>query len=256
MHPRKEAEISYSNSRTLSVSRLMPSASRVLKHSLTYNVSLTQLMHVSLQTGYPDKYLLGQGFSVAGASNCRWCPENGPQNCGLHRQSPINLERNRGIVGDPMEKECPDWHFMHAQEGSCTWDDMLGQFEIARHALKLNMPVQSDGQVDCVDEEGLRRFPRMDYSKGFPDWWWLDHTSVQVPSQHTQEGKRYDGEVSFNHFYEIPHPKNQVHIRWIGLLHVSMLGLALIYTVASSASSSVPCQCSFRPTMTQPHGPC
>ncbi|GKY98443.1 hypothetical protein MPSEU_000801800 [Mayamaea pseudoterrestris] len=161
-------------------------------------------------SGYPDKYLQGKGFSVGGSSNCLWCPENGPQNCGLHRQSPINLERNRGLVGDPMEKECPDWHFMHAQEGSCVWEDLLDQFEIERHALKLKIPVQDDGEIDCVDTDGLRRFPRTDYSKGFPDWWWMDHTSIQVPSQHTQEGKRYDAEVQLNQFYEIEHPKNQL----------------------------------------------
>lgn len=117
-----------------------------------------------------------------------------------------------------MEKECPDWHFMHDREGSCSWNDLQSQFEIARHALNIHMPIQDDGQLACVDSEGLRRFPRMDYSKGFPDWWWLSHTSIQVPSQHTQEGKRYDAEVSLHHFYEISHPKNQVSLSCMALI--------------------------------------
>lgn len=174
------------------------------------------------QTGYPDKFLHGKGFSIEGSSNCLWCPENGPQNCGLHRQSPIDLQRNRGIAGDPMEKECPDWHWMQFRNDTCSFDDdLIDQFVIERHALKLNIPINEDGEIDCEDDAGLRQFARLDYSKGFPDWWWLEHTSIQVPSQHTQEGKRYDAEVTLAHFYEIDHPKNQVCQIFLFLAFVS-----------------------------------
>lgn len=139
-----------------------------------------------------------------------WCPEDGPENCGLHRQSPIDLKRDRGITGHPEEKECPDWHWMQYRDDTCSWDDMKDQFSIERHALKIQIPTLPNGDIDCVDPDGTRQFPRLDYSKGFPDWWWLDHTSISVPSQHTQEGKQYAAEVTLAHFYEISHPKNQV----------------------------------------------
>lgn len=62
-----------------------------------------------LQTGYPDKFLHSIGFNVEGPNFCRWCPEGGPENCGLHRQSPIDLKRECAIEGDPIYNECIDW---------------------------------------------------------------------------------------------------------------------------------------------------
>ena len=129
----------------------------------------------------------------------------------MHRQSPIDLHRDRSIPGHRNEKECPDWHYMQYRDDTCDWSDMEDQFEIARHALKINIPIQSNGDIDCVREsDGFRQFPRLDYSKGFPDWFWLDHIEITVPSSHTQEGKRYAAEVILAHFYQIDHPKNQV----------------------------------------------
>lgn len=48
------------------------------------------------------------------------------------------------------------------------------------------------------------RFGRIDYSKGFSDWWYLSHIDVRIPSEHTQEGRRYDAEIQLAHFYSIP----------------------------------------------------
>ena len=62
-------------------------------------------------------------------------------------------------------------------------------------------PLTKDGQLACENENG-NRYPRADYSKGFPDWFHLAHTEITVPSVHTQEGKRYDAEIHLNHFYE------------------------------------------------------
>jgi hypothetical protein len=47
----------------------------------------------------------------------------------------------------------------------------------------------------------------LDYSKGFPDWWFLSHTEITVPSEHTQEGKYYDAEVHLAHFYSVDHQR-------------------------------------------------
>lgn len=129
----------------------------------------------------------------------------------MHRQSPINLLREVGVTGGDAEKDCPDWHYIQARDDSCTWDDMKDQFTIERHALKLSIPQLPNGDIDCI-ENGERRYPRLDYSKGFPDWFFLQHTEIMIPSQHTQEGTQYAAEITLAHFYEIAHVKNKVSI--------------------------------------------
>jgi len=95
-------------------------------------------------------------------------------------------------------------------------------FSIERHALKITQPLEETTE-DEVDLEGLgyrlkcprndplldgtnttRLFGRMDFSKGFPQWWFLSHIDFKVPSEHTQEGKRYSAEVQMAHFYSKP----------------------------------------------------
>lgn len=196
------------------------------------------------QTGYPNKFENGFGFNVGEENNCRRCQEGGPQNCGLHRQSPIDLKRDRGIIGHQFEKECPDWHWMQYRDDSCSWEDMEDQFEIERHSLKINIPVRPNGDIDCVREDGQRRFPRLDYSKGFPDWWWMDHMSITTPSNHIQEGTQYAAEVILAHFYQIAHPKNQVRrqLAWAGH-HLTMRrspNLTTKYSNAAWTRSFVP----------------
>ena len=144
-------------------------------------------------------------------NNCKWCPEDSDErSCGVHRQSPIDLRRYVGEDTEPWHKECLDWHWMQYKDDSCTFDDMKDHFKINRHALQLYIPVRDDGKIDCWTRGMGRRFPRLDYSKGFPDWWWLQRTDIAVPSHHTQEGFRYAAEVTLAHFYEIGHSKNEV----------------------------------------------
>jgi hypothetical protein len=107
------------------------------------------------------------------------------------------------------EKECPDWHWIQYQDGTCSWDDMKDHFTIERHSLKYEVPQLPNGDVDCV-QDGVRRYPRMDLSKGFPDWFWMQHTEIMIGSQHSQEGHKYAAEVILSHFYEIAQWKNQV----------------------------------------------
>eukprot|EP00751_Fragilariopsis_kerguelensis_P000500 CAMPEP_0170807906 /NCGR_PEP_ID=MMETSP0733-20121128/33063_1 /TAXON_ID=186038 /ORGANISM="Fragilariopsis kerguelensis, Strain L26-C5" /LENGTH=983 /DNA_ID=CAMNT_0011163205 /DNA_START=740 /DNA_END=3691 /DNA_ORIENTATION=- len=70
--------------------------------------------------------------------------------------------------------------------------------------------MRRNGDINCANSEGERLYPRLDYSKGFPDWWHLDRTDIKVPSEHTQHGKRYAAEISLAHFYELDHWKNQI----------------------------------------------
>jgi len=159
--------------------------------------------------GWPDKHESSVGFKLD-ENQCRWCPETGNK-CPLdHRMSPVNLVRDRAIEDNKNWKECPDWHWMNFEDGTCQWDDMKDSFEISKHALQIHTPMRQNGDIDCANAEGERKYPRLDYSKGFPDWWHLDRTDVKVPSEHTQHGKRYAAEISLAHFYEIGHYKNQV----------------------------------------------
>jgi hypothetical protein len=145
-------------------------------------------------------------------NNCRWCPESGNHDaCGQHRQSPVDLKRDRGILGGANEKECPDWHYMQTRDDTCSFDDVKNGFSIERHALRLELPQLPDGQIAC-EEFGQRLYPRLDYSKGFPDWWFMQRVEIMVPSQHSQEGTQYAAEVILEHFYELDHYKNQVQM--------------------------------------------
>jgi hypothetical protein len=116
------------------------------------------------------------------------------------------------VAGSPNEKFCPDWHWMEYRPDTCTWDDMKTQLTIERHALQIHVPQLPNGDIDCFRWD-KRRYPRIDYSKGFPDWWWMQRTDIHVPSNHIQEGTRYAAEVVLAHFYEIKHQKNQVSSR-------------------------------------------
>lgn len=122
------------------------------------------------------------------------------------------MNRDRAVPGDPDEKDCPDWHWIQYLDGTCSWEDMDGHFEIGRSALRLHTPLTNGGDIDCVNQDGERKFPKLDYSKGFPDWWYLSETSITVPSEHVQHGKRYAAEVKLSHFYEIDHYKNKLGI--------------------------------------------
>lgn len=64
--------------------------------------------------GWPDKWRIAI-FPFIG-NNCLWCPETG-NSCGLHRQSPVALDRHLGVPGDPIQHKCIDTHctfFFHS----------------------------------------------------------------------------------------------------------------------------------------------
>ena len=86
------------------------------------------------------------------------------------------------------------------------YSEQENNFKINRHSLQILQPIDEHGQLQCDSPSG-RMFPRLDYSKGFPDWWFLSHTEVTVPSEHTQGGKHYDAEVHLAHFYSENHDR-------------------------------------------------
>ncbi|KAG7372545.1 Eukaryotic-type carbonic anhydrase [Nitzschia inconspicua] len=168
---------------------------------------------------YRDKWEYGRGWSL-GNNACLHCPE-GTFQCGRHHQSPINLKREYGLeLGThPNANECIDLHWMKYEDSFCTFDQLedAEAFTIERHALRISQPIETyDNIEDDTDgvPDGVRlmcripgrgsRFGRIDFSKGFSDWWHLSHTDIRVPSEHTQEGRRYDAEIQLAHFYSIP----------------------------------------------------
>lgn len=168
--------------------------------------------------GYPNKWHEGINWTVQD-NFCRWCPV-GSDKCGRHHQSPINLLREVGLDLNTSDvaKECIDLHWMKYEDSFCSMEQLVDkdQFTIERFGLRIGQPITvyenivndtdgvSDGiKLECRIKGYGSRFGRIDFSKGFSDWWYLSHTDIHVPSEHTQEGKRYDAEIQMYHFYSI-----------------------------------------------------
>lgn len=96
---------------------------------------------------------------------------------------------------------------MKYRDSSCTFERLqrTNSFRIDRHALRIIQPIKLGPNntyiLDCYKQP--LRWGRIDYSKGFMDWWYLSHIDFHVPSEHTQEGKRYDAEIQMYHFYSV-----------------------------------------------------
>lgn len=132
--------------------------------------------------GWPEKFVAAPDWTLR-QNDCRWCPASG-NSCGAHHQSPINLERNRAIESSPFHNQCIDVHRMIYFDSSCTFDELkrLEAFSIERYALKIRQPIeefQNGYRVACSDD-GRYRWGRLDYSRGFSDWWFLSHTDIHV----------------------------------------------------------------------------
>lgn len=209
------------------------------------------------QLGWPDTFDAKNGWELDD-NYCLWCPATG-NSCPTHHQSPINLQRNRAIAGDPDENECIDVHWMAYYDSTCSVEELrrLNAFTIERHALHIAQPIENTGgdtwRLACRTAAG-RRFGRIDFSRGFSQViishffnlllvcpssphtivcsgtmahgllhlrvafsptslfltvhfshrWHLSHLDIHVPSEHTQEGKRYSGELQLYHFYSVP----------------------------------------------------
>eukprot|EP00542_Grammatophora_oceanica_P020995 CAMPEP_0194028994 /NCGR_PEP_ID=MMETSP0009_2-20130614/2856_1 /TAXON_ID=210454 /ORGANISM="Grammatophora oceanica, Strain CCMP 410" /LENGTH=525 /DNA_ID=CAMNT_0038668555 /DNA_START=24 /DNA_END=1601 /DNA_ORIENTATION=- len=158
--------------------------------------------------GWPDSWELSMGWNLAETS-CQHCPANTNKQCGgSHHQSPIDLLRNKAINGSSTFNECIDVHWMKYEDSSCSWDHISDQggFTIEPHTLKITQPTEivADGSIrlSCPSEGG-RRWGKIDFSKGFSQWWFLSHIDFKVPSEHSQEGKFYSGEIQMAHFYSV-----------------------------------------------------
>jgi hypothetical protein len=92
-------------------------------------------------------------------------------------------------------------------DSGCTFDDLKKKnaFSIERHALKITQPMSSNedgGRIRNL-ECSRNSYGRIDFPKGYSQWWYLSHIDFHVPSEHTQNGKRYSGELQMHHFYSV-----------------------------------------------------
>jgi hypothetical protein len=163
-----------------------------------------------LQPGWPtnwedfDTFIPYEGTSNA----CKDCTSLENPECRRNKQSPINLDRNVTAI-----RECKDRHRMNFETGSCEVHKM--DFQILPHGKKsisligtccdwiLTQPLSFYAPVvlRAYQPESCGAQPNIDFSRGFPDPWYLSFTDISVPSQHVQGGKRYAAEVVLSHVY-------------------------------------------------------
>jgi hypothetical protein len=141
-----------------------------------------------------------------------------------------------------LAHECIDLHWMKYEDSTCTFDRLIetDAFTIERHGLRVTQPLYLEPSVPgvkvgtvtdsyvvgvkdtvklaCdVPRRGLR-FGRLDYSKGFSKWWYLSHMDFKVPSEHTQDGRRFDAEIQIQHFYSDIRNGNQNEMGTVAVL--------------------------------------
>eukprot|EP00977_Amphora_coffeiformis_P000846 scaffold184_cov179-Amphora_coffeaeformis.AAC.5 len=153
--------------------------------------------------GWPDAWEMASDWELK-ENHCHWCPAEDDSLCGNHHQSPIDLERNRALESHPMYNE------LAYHDSSCDFETLREKkaFTVERHALKITQPLEPTGVPDeyrlaCEGPTGARTWGKIDFSRGFSHWWHLSHIDFHVPSEHTQEGKRYSGEIQMYHWYSV-----------------------------------------------------
>ena len=172
-----------------------------------YHLNVLYLSHS--QVGWPEKFEAAVDWKLT-TNDCDWCPADGSGNCDMHHQSPINLERNTALNETETYHDCIDVHKMKYYDSTCSFDQLVeyDAFTVQRHALQIRQPMEEYEpnmyQVACAQGQSqTKRWGRIDFSRGYPNWWFLSHIDFHVPSEHTQEGKRFDAEMQMYHFYSV-----------------------------------------------------
>lgn len=200
--------------------------SRTMQQAPASRQTNTRIPPLLSQKGWPEDWVLGVDWELE-KNSCKHCPkgESDDNNqCEKHHQSPIEMKRSVAIneTDNLSYRECIDWHWMKYEDSSCSWQHIRseGAFTIERHALTMRQPFEPVSaqeelehhplaeelglvgyQLKCFAQGKGRVWGRIDFSKGFNKWWFLSHMDMKIPSEHTQEGKRYSAEVQLHHFY-------------------------------------------------------
>ena len=141
-----------------------------------------------------------------------------------------------------MYNECIDIHWMAYHDSTCDFETLKSKkaFSIERHALKIVQPIEKTGGNDdeyrlaCPSATGgARQWGKIDFSRGFSQWWHLSHTDFHVPSEHTQEGKQYSGEIQMYHWYSANATVAGIHNE-VSFGQIARCNLALLQGVSNS----------------------
>jgi len=131
---------------------------------------------------------------------------------------------------------------MAYHDSSCTFEELRRHdaFMVDRHALRIIQPIGQNlnGTYRNECQNDGRRWGRIDFSRGFSSWWHLSHVDFHVPSEHTQEGKRYDAELHMYHFYSKTGDEagidNEVSNVFVGAVILAALGCDRLLTLSRS----------------------
>ena len=174
------------------------------------DISCDAVHHLNECIAYIDKWEEAQGWSIQ-KNYCEWCPDDGTQLCGNHHQAPLALKRSHADPNSTDYFKCIDRHWMKYLDSFCTLDDVIqgNGFQIERHALRVAQPIRIVNetkhtyQLNCHKKDVGVRLGMIDFSEGFSQWWYLSHIDFSTPSEHTQNGKRYDVEAKMMLFYSV-----------------------------------------------------
>ena len=174
------------------------------------DISCDAVNHLNECLAYIDKWEEAQGWSIQ-QNYCEWCPDDGTNLCGDHHQAPLALTRSHADPNSTDYNECIDRHWMKYLDSFCTLDDLIqgNGFQIERHALRVAQPIKILNETEHTYELKCNkpgvgvRMGMIDYSEGFSQWWYLSHIDFSTPSEHTQNGKRYDVEAKMMVFYSV-----------------------------------------------------
>jgi Eukaryotic-type carbonic anhydrase len=195
-----------------------------------------------LKIGWADSVPNSQGWQIGSTNHCIFCPA-GTKSCGSHHSSPVNLDRNLNVVGSSIYNECIDGHWMKYYDSSCGYDELreLNAFTIERYGLKIKQPMGTSKSgnfygIACSQQPGTgRRWGRVDFPKGYSQWWLLSHIDFHVPSEHTQNGKRYSAELQLHHYYSVTAEEAGIDNGKIRQKGMTISAVSLVYIYACQA---------------------
>jgi hypothetical protein len=102
---------------------------------------------------------------------------------------------------------------MSYYDSGCTFDDIRNNngFSIERHSLKITQPMSNDDNDGRVRNLKCSKnvYGTLDYAKGYSNWFYLSHIDFKVPSEHAQNGIKYDGEIQLHHFFSVSTPESK-----------------------------------------------
>ena len=77
-------------------------------------------------------------------------------------------------------------------------------FRINEDVLQIVHPVDQQGRLQCTGSGGLPRLQFAVTPSDDSEFWYLSHSEITVPSQHSDHGMQYDAEIQLSHYIKRP----------------------------------------------------